>query len=105
MRRRWLFQRHWSSGSALRGERHQGTLRWGVIVPSGVDATTGETPGVHVSADRTLTLALPKTGLVGPSVGELWLADIGIPAEVYRRLGIPVSSQIFDSGFLVRLRS
>ena len=74
-------------------------------VPSGVDATTGETPGVHVLADRTLTLALPKTGLAGPSVGELWLGDIGIPGEVYRRVGIAVSPQIFDSGFLVKLQS
>ena len=32
-------------------------------VPSGLDATTGETPGPVVHPDRTLTLALPKTGL------------------------------------------
>lgn len=74
-------------------------------VPSGVDATTGETPGVHVLADRTLTLALPKTGLLGPLVGELWLGDIGIPGEVYRRVGIVVSSRIFGSEFLVKLQS
>ena len=74
-------------------------------VPSGVDATTGKTTGVHVSADRTLTLALPKTGLIGPQVGELWLGDIGIPGEVYHRLGIAVSSLIFDSEFLVKLQS
>ncbi len=54
-------------------------------VPSGLDATTGEMPGVVVQPERTLTLALPKTGLqwVG---GELYLADIGIPAAVYHRL-------------------
>lgn len=74
-------------------------------VPSGVDSTTGETPGVHVSADRTLTLALPKTGLVGAQVGELWLADIGITAEVYRRVGIVVSPETFEAGFLVKLLS
>lgn len=72
-------------------------------VPSGSDATTGDTPGVHVSADRTLTLALPKTGLVGAPVGELWLADIGIPAEVYRRVGITVSPGIFEAEFSVKL--
>ena len=74
-------------------------------IPSGVDATTGGTPGVYVLADRTLTLALPKTGLIGPSVGELWLGDIGIPGEVYRRVGIVVSPRIFDSEFLVKLQS
>jgi NAD(P)H-hydrate epimerase len=56
-------------------------------VPSGLNATTGETPGVFVRADRTLTLALPKTGLAGVA-GELYLADIGIPPEVYDKLGV-----------------
>ncbi|MFC5365413.1 NAD(P)H-hydrate epimerase [Salinirubrum litoreum] len=64
-------------------------------VPSGLQATTGETPGVAVSADTTLTLALPKTGFADeaddldlrPAVGDLLLADIGIPPVVYRRVG------------------
>ena len=56
-------------------------------VPSGMDATTGDTHGVRVHPDRTLTLALPKTGL--DAVEEaLSLADIGIPAAVYDRLDI-----------------
>jgi NAD(P)H-hydrate epimerase len=56
-------------------------------VPSGIDATTGETLGSAVRPDRTVTLALPKTGLTTIS-GELFLADIGIPETVYERLGI-----------------
>lgn len=56
-------------------------------VPSGLDATTGATPGSVVRAERTLTLALPKTGLV-KTPGELYVADIGIPPEVYRRIGL-----------------
>jgi len=56
-------------------------------LPSGLDATTGETPGPCVDATRTLTLALPKRGLRGYA-GELYLADIGIPNEVYRRMGL-----------------
>jgi len=56
-------------------------------LPSGLDATTGEGPGVVVSAARTLTLALPKTGLCA-FAGELYLADIGIPPEVYRRMDL-----------------
>jgi NAD(P)H-hydrate epimerase len=56
-------------------------------VPSGRDATTGETPGLFVRAKRTMILALPKTGLRSLP-GELTLADIGIPPEVYRQLGI-----------------
>jgi NAD(P)H-hydrate epimerase len=56
-------------------------------VPSGLNATTGEAPEAAVRPDRTLTLALPKTGLASIS-GELYVADIGIPPEVYRPLGL-----------------
>jgi len=58
-------------------------------VPSGLDATTGEAAGVVMRAERTLTLALPKTGLRDVP-GELYLADIGIPPELYQRLGLSV---------------
>ena len=54
---------------------------------SGIDATSGEALGSAVEPDRTLTLALPKTGLTTVP-GELLLADIGIPETVYERLGI-----------------
>lgn len=40
-----------------------------------------------VRPERTLTLALPKIGLRSVP-GELFLADIGIPPEVYRELGL-----------------
>jgi NAD(P)H-hydrate epimerase len=56
-------------------------------IPSGIDATSGEALGSAVEPDRTLTLALPKTGLTTVP-GELLLADIGIPETVYERLGI-----------------
>ncbi len=56
-------------------------------VPTGVDATTGESPGVAVDPDVTVTLALPKTGLTAVG-GDRWLADIGIPAPVYERTGL-----------------
>ena len=62
-------------------------------VPSGLDATTGGSPGAVVRPDRTLTLALPKTGL-DAITGDLYLADIGIPPEVYHQLG-----RIFDPAF------
>ncbi|MGB7484844.1 MAG: NAD(P)H-hydrate epimerase [Phormidesmis sp.] len=51
--------------------------------PSGVDSTTGETPGEAIAANWTMTLALPKTGLLPAHTGELFLADIGIPAGAY----------------------
>jgi len=57
-------------------------------LPSGVDADTGDTPGVFVTAGATLTLHLPKPGLENPATGALWLADLGIPASVSRRVGV-----------------
>lgn len=56
-------------------------------VPSGLDATTGETLGMAVTPIRTVTLALPKTGLESVA-GALYLADISIPETVYERLDI-----------------
>lgn len=73
-------------------------------VPSGVDATTGESPGASVKATTTLTLALPKTGLGLRRVGEIWLADLGIPRETYQRAGIDVPPGVFGDDSLVPLR-
>lgn len=73
--------------------------------PSGVDSTTGVAPGDHVTATDTMTLAAPKTGLDAEAVGTLWLADIGIPREVYRRVGIELPPALFAPGYRVRLRA
>jgi NAD(P)H-hydrate epimerase len=73
-------------------------------VPSGINSTTGEAAGAHVRASVTLALALPKTGLDAAPAGNLWLADIGIPGQVYRRLGIHVPSGLFGNRFRVPLR-
>ena len=65
-----------------------------VDLPSGLDALTGEPYAPCVRAAATLTLALPKTGLLAPAArpftGELAIADIGIPPEVYARVGVEV---------------
>lgn len=59
-------------------------------IPSGLDGTTGEVLGVAFRADRTVTFALPKTGLVrgsGPAVcGELTVAPISIPRREIERV-------------------
>ena len=64
-------------------------------LPSGMNATTGETPGVVIRPERTLTLALPKTGLRHLD-GELYLADICIPPEVYHSMDIHFESFFGD---------
>lgn len=70
-------------------------------LPSGLDATSGQCPGVSVRAHRLLTLALPKTGLLRWQ-GDLYLADIGIPPALYRELGLEVPP-LFGRGDWVRL--
>lgn len=76
-------------------------------VPSELDASTGEASGSvlpveYLRATRTMTLALPKKGLLPMRTGHLEVADIGIPEEVYRRLGIEYQSP-FDGRYRVPL--
>lgn len=71
-------------------------------IPSGLNATTGETPGACITPKWTMTLALPKTGLVPEKAGVLYLADIGIPAGAYSRLGLEYQNP-FGSDFWVRI--
>src|SRR5215472_11904611 len=71
--------------------------------PSGLDVTTGAAATPAVRATATLTLALPKAGLLdAPSVGELYLADISVPSLVYQRMGIPVPG-LFRQSSLLRI--
>ncbi|MFQ5593589.1 MAG: NAD(P)H-hydrate epimerase [Anaerolineae bacterium] len=64
--------------------------------PSGLDTTTGQVfePAIHAHA--TLTLALPKIGLLTEVaqtvVGQLFLADISVPRLLYQRMGLDVGS-------------
>jgi NAD(P)H-hydrate epimerase len=58
-------------------------------LPSGVDATTGDRPGAAIEPTCTLTLALPKLGLKTVR-GDLLLADIGIPPQLYAAIGLDV---------------
>ena len=57
-----------------------------VDVPSGLDSDTGEPLGDVVCADVTVTMGMPKKGLVMPEaleyVGNVDVIDIGIPFEL-----------------------
>lgn len=75
-------------------------------VPSGLDPDTGVPHKPTIKAARTLALALPKAGLLVPEaaahVGELWVADISIPASAYARFGID-PGPLFAGADLVRV--
>ncbi len=72
-------------------------------IPSGVHATTGDTPGKTIEPAQTITLALPKTGLLPERTGELFLADIGIPQSVYKSIGLHME-QPFSGSYIVPIR-
>jgi NAD(P)H-hydrate epimerase len=77
-----------------------------VDLPSGLEATAGTVFAPCVRAAATLTLALPKRGLLAPAarafVGELHVADIGVPEAAYARLGLAVGP-VFAEREIVRL--
>ncbi|MBI3124028.1 MAG: NAD(P)H-hydrate epimerase [Ignavibacteriales bacterium] len=73
-------------------------------IPSGINSTTGETACNYIKPDLTLTLALPKTGLLPALTGELYLADIGIPKKVYQMLNINYQ-QPFGQNFYIKLKN
>ena len=62
-----------------------------VDLPSGMNATTGQTYDPCIRATSTVTLALPKTGFLAQGVsdymGDLYVADISIPRKVYKQFG------------------
>jgi NAD(P)H-hydrate epimerase len=77
--------------------------------PSGLDTTTGEAREPAIRATATMTLALPKEGLRAPGaadhVGELYLADLGVPPSLYARPPLELDvGAVFAQGDVVRLR-
>lgn len=79
----------------------EGALVLAIDIPSGVDADTGEASGDAVRADRTVTFAALKPGLLqgaGPAQsGAVEVADIGIGFEV------PAASLMDDGDVAVLL--
>lgn len=75
-------------------------------VPTGLELTTGVLHEPYAAAEATLTLAAPKHALgdraAKTAVGDLYLADISVPAVVYDRLGRSHASP-FATGPIVRV--
>ena len=72
--------------------------------PSGLDTNSGAPGKPCIHARNTLTLALPKIGLLSTSardvVGNLYLADISVPPELYKHLDLDVTP-VFLNGTIV----
>lgn len=86
---------HGVPGEAIQWANRRTAPVLSLDVPSGIDATSGTVLAPAIRATATMTLALPKAGLrvlqAAPSVGELYLADIGVPSDLYASaLRIPV---------------
>ncbi|MDD2921037.1 MAG: NAD(P)H-hydrate epimerase [Anaerolineales bacterium] len=75
--------------------------------PSGLDTNEGLAYEPTICATVTLTLALPKQGLLNPKstiyVGELYLADIGVPSELYEKMGISMPP-LFVEQDIIRIK-
>ncbi len=105
-------------GYGLQGDPRGGAAEWiewanhqscpilALDTPSGLDTTTGRPGTPVIQAASTLTLALPKIGLskheAKPYVGRVYLADISVPPELYRRIGVEVGI-IFNKETIVEI--
>lgn len=76
-----------------------------VDIPSGLDGTSGKAYQACIKASMTLTLGLPKIGLIKksakPFVGKLYLADLGIPHFIYKKAHIKVPHKLFLKNHIV----
>jgi NAD(P)H-hydrate epimerase len=80
--------------------------RLSLDLPSGLDPTTGCFADRCVRATATMTLGMPKIGLQRGAevVGDLYLADISIPLEVYERLGL-ACPLVFEQSSIIHLKN
>lgn len=80
-----------------------------IDIASGVDGLTGKIRGKAVRADATVTFFLPKLGMVqypGAScMGELTVADIGIPYALAENLITPELMEKDDISELIPVRA
>ena len=96
-----------TAADMIRWARNQEAPVLALDTPSGIDTTTGKVFELAIRANATITLALPKEGLRAAGVldyiGELHLADISVPPQLYKSLGLDVAP-IFAVSEIIRLR-
>lgn len=76
-------------------------------IPTGIDATTGTVHEPAIRATATVTIALPKTGLLASYArrlaGDLYLGDISVPPELYEAVLDVSVPAIFDTSQIVKM--
>lgn len=89
------------TAALIRAANAHGAPVLAVDLPSGLLATEGTVLDPCIRASATLTLALPKRGLLNQGArvvtGDLFVADIGVPPEVYSRFGVVVGPVFAES--------
>jgi len=79
--------------SAIRAINASAVPVLSVDIPSGLDATSGGAFDPCIRATLTCTLTAMKRGLRSAAgtthAGEVWVADIGMPAAAWERSGLP----------------
>ncbi len=92
-------------GALIEWVNHSGLPVLALDVPSGLDSDSGAVFTPAVKASWTITLGAVKVGLASPHehVGELYLADIGLPPTAFAALGLSPPEQL-SSSELVSLR-
>ena len=94
--------------SAIRAINDSGVPVLSVDVPSGLDATSGTAFDPCIRATLTCTLTAMKHGLRSVAgsahAGEVWVADIGMPAAAWERAGLPRPPRV-TGGELVHVSS
>ncbi len=94
------------AGKLIQMANNSGVPILSLDAPSGIDSTNGHAYDPHIRATATLTLALPKFGLLAKtvknSVGVLYLGDISVPPQLYENLGLHVSP-IFAERDIIRI--
>ena len=96
---------HGTTADMIRWANEQSAPTLSLDTPSGLDTVTGEVFDPTIDATATLTLALPKKGLQSQCehVGELYLADISVPPELYEKaFGLAVGP-LFAESDVIRL--
>ena len=100
---------HGTAATLIRWANQQGAPILALDAPSGVDTTSGTVFTPAIKATATMTLALPKAGLladgVAEQVGELYLADISVPPSLYAKPSLQLEvSHLFAQSDIIRIK-